>query len=232
MSKARYFLTCEHGGYKIPARMKTALNSSEPMDHHSHWDPGALEVSRFLHRQLNCPLFYNKFSRRVVDCNRSDTNPSRFSTASSRPFSNAERSWAERNILQAFKTPVRRFVQNRLRIDPELIWISVHSFTPRYRGKLRKTEIGLLYRPWIENEVQLARALQAHLREISNFKVDCNLPYRGHTDCFLNELTDEVGQPNRFFGVMLELNFGLQRDKSRWEQLKWSLATAISATIG
>jgi predicted N-formylglutamate amidohydrolase len=204
-----------------------SLASGLTEDSHLNWDPGALETARFLARQLDSSFFANEFSRGLIDCNRSDDNPRRFPPWLRRgPVEQARE--VEAKVLKPYKNKVREHVTARLRRGLPTVLVSVHSFIPYFNGRERKTDLGLLYRPDQARERFFAEALLSHLKVFGGFRVHRNLPYRGFTDCFVNELTRELNS-SLFTGIMFELNCGLRHDKRRWSDLQWNLATALAA---
>jgi hypothetical protein len=64
-----------------------------------------------------------------------------------------------------------------------VLHFSVHSFTPRLRGDVRHTDIGLLFDPSRAAEERFCRALRAELRrEFADLRIDMNEPYSGVSD--------------------------------------------------
>ncbi len=231
VSSTKLVFTCEHGGHRVPPSLKY-LEKIQSLDFNSHytWDPGALETTQFLSAKLEAKYFANPYSRLLIDCNRSDDNPSRFPKWT-RTLSPKDRLEIESRVLTPYKSQVRQHVKNLLSQGQNVVLISMHSFTPFFKDKERATEIGVLYRPFKPQELILATALVSHLKDFSDFKVHHNRPYQGHTDCFLNELLAELESP-RLTGVMFELNYGLLGSQKRWRELQWVLASAIRAVVG
>lgn len=231
VSKPLLVLTCEHGGYKVPSQFSSLKNLRTITTRaHLNWDPGALQVTKFLSQKLNAPYFANVYSRGLVDCNRSDNNPKRFPRCNP-PLSAEDKDRLDRLILKPYKSKVRQFLKSQFDKNKTVILVSVHSFTPEWKGHKRKTDIGVLFRPWEYDEALLAKELQSHLRHLTPLNTHLNLPYRGHTDCFSNELSTEFNSPN-FTAIMLEVNYRLLHDKNQWMSLQWSLATALKAVLG
>ena len=89
-----------------------------------------------------------------------------------------------------------------------MLHLAVHSFTPRWQGRLRRCDIGLLYDPRRKAERTLCRhwqeLLQAHAPEL---RVRRNYPYRGAADGLTTYLRRKL--PARaYLGIELELNQG------------------------
>lgn len=231
VNKPVVVFTCEHGGYKVPSQFNHLKDvKSIKSKAHFNWDPGALDLTKFLSHQLKAVYFANSYSRGLIDCNRSDDNPHRFPKWNI-PLSSQERTKLEELISHPYKAKVRRFIRAQLNKNKAVVLISVHSFTPEWKGRRRTTDIGLLYRPWEQDEKMLANELQSHLKQLTSLKTHLNLPYRGHTDCFSNELSREFNSPD-FTAIMLEVNYRLLHDNKEWKSLQWSLATAMASVLG
>ena len=65
-----WFLTCDHGGTRIPRRLGDLGVSAADRLRHVGWDIGALDLARALAERLDAVLVHQPYSRLVVDCNR------------------------------------------------------------------------------------------------------------------------------------------------------------------
>src|SRR5690606_19895805 len=65
-----FVLTCEHAGRAVPLRLGNLGVDAPEMDRHIAYDIGAQELSRAMSALLDAPLFLQRYSRLVVDCNR------------------------------------------------------------------------------------------------------------------------------------------------------------------
>ncbi|WP_404294908.1 N-formylglutamate amidohydrolase (plasmid) [Microvirga sp. RSM25] len=65
-----FFLICEHAGRAIPACLSDLGVGHSDMERHIAYDIGAEEVSRKLSDALCAPLYIQRYSRLVIDCNR------------------------------------------------------------------------------------------------------------------------------------------------------------------
>lgn len=205
----RLVLSCEHASYKIPAAYKQVFHGQAALlRSHRGWDPGALDVASRLQRCFNAPLLTARYSRLLVDLNRSPTHPRVFSTIS-RALPVASRV----ELLQTVHQPhwdavidaVRQAgAQPSRRAPAPVVHLAVHSFTPTLDGVERSCEIGLLYDPRRAAEQKLALDLQRVL-QAPDRRVRRNYPYRGVADGLPTALRRRF--PGRAYaGLELELN--------------------------
>ncbi|MDA0195114.1 MAG: N-formylglutamate amidohydrolase [Bacteroidetes bacterium] len=73
-------ITCEHAGNKIHKDFKYLFKGQKKvLISHRGWDPGALELAKFLSKKSDSVLFQTSISRLLVEANRSDFHPQLFS---------------------------------------------------------------------------------------------------------------------------------------------------------
>lgn len=215
--KTKIILTCEHAGYEIPAFLKDKITiSKEKLLSHEGWDAGAFEVCEHLQKQYKAKVFSNHTTRLVIDYNRNLKNKA-IKASTQKLISQTE---LDRLIsdYSKYRYKISKEVETALAKGQRLLVISVHSFTPIFKGKTRSTEIGILYRNQIEKEVLLAQNIKSNLSN-TNFKIHFNRPYRGNTDCFLNDLLDQYVDNERVNGLFLEFNQKLLKKESSKKRL-------------
>lgn len=71
-----FFLICEHAGNRIPESLGDMGLSEEDRQRHIAWDIGARAVALELSKMLDAPLYMQRYSRLVCDCNRRPDVPS------------------------------------------------------------------------------------------------------------------------------------------------------------
>jgi predicted N-formylglutamate amidohydrolase len=147
---------------------------------HIAWDPGALPVSLKMAESLDAVLIEAGVSRLAIDCNRpldapdlippvSETTPIPGNVALT------EQQRAERIALswQPFHETIEELVAERLAAGRETWLVTVHSFTPVYRGVARPWQIGILH----DDDERLSAPLVAALKRAGNLTVGDNQPY-------------------------------------------------------
>jgi predicted N-formylglutamate amidohydrolase len=229
-----FLIVCEHASNKLPARLGTLGLSSDALNAHIAWDPGALAVSLRLAELLDSPLIHQNFSRLAYDCNRppeaADAMPAVseiFEIPGNRAISGDERQARIDEIYAPFRDAVAHFIAARKARGVEPVLITVHSFTPVYKGVRRDVEIGILH----DRDSRLAdRMLELSASQRDNV-VRRNEPY-GPADGVTHTLK-EHGLANGLNHVMIEIRNDLIREKAGQEVMARYLAELIreAATV-
>ena len=94
----------------------------------------------------SAPLVTSTVSRLLVDLNRSIGHPQLFSAAT-RGAPAALRAKIVERHYRPYRAQVERLVRQAVSRGRRVIHISSHSFTPELDGKVRRADVGLLYRP-------------------------------------------------------------------------------------
>ena len=209
-----FVLTCEHGGNRIPAAYKALFSGAQDvLESHRGWDPGALLVAESMAGQLSVPLFSSKTSRLLVELNRSIGHPSLFSEFTA-ILPVADRQEIINRYWQPYRDQVTSHIDNLVQAGCRVVHVSIHSFTPIWEGKPRKTSIGLLYDPRRAGEKSLCDSWKPALKqELPGFVIHSNQPYRGIADGFTTSLRRrfdlDVHWPGQYNGIEIEIKQSL-----------------------
>lgn len=201
-----YFITCEHGGNRIPARYRFLFRAAaDALRSHRGYDIGALRVARELAAALQAPLQAATVSRLLIDLNRSPRHPKLYSE-----FTRGAAPAVRREIGTRFHAPYRAAAEARIAQavarGGRVIHVSCHSFTPELNGEERNADIGLLYDPARDAEAALCRRWKAALKaRAPQLKTRMNYPYAGTADGFTVALRRRFGE-ERYLGIELEIN--------------------------
>ena len=207
-NKPVLILTCEHASNKLPAAFKGVV-PAEILKTHRAYDIGAAQVFRklvkFAKPEFSCE---GKYSRLFVDLNRTITNKSAFSDYlhdNANAKAQATAYWTE------YRTAIEKFVESALRTktraakSASIIHLGIHSFTPELNGKVRNTDIGILYDPARPQERAYAQVIKAEIKRLyPTMKVRFNYPYKGTTDGLTTTLRKKIGP--RYVGLEIEIN--------------------------
>ena len=204
----KLMLTCEHASNRLPAAFKKAV-PADVLKTHRAYDIGALLVFRKLVRFAK-PEFHceGKFSRLFVDLNRTITNKSAFSeyyeALESRDKAAAEKARAQATAYwKEYRDNVEKFVVNNK--GTEIVHLGIHSFTPVLNGKVRNTDIGILYDPARPQERAYANVIKDEIKRLyPAMKVRFNYPYKGSSDGLTTTLRKKFGP--RYVGIEIEIN--------------------------
>ncbi len=222
-------LSCEHASNRIPAFLKKYFSASILKTHRAI-DFGALELAGRLQKHFSVPCFTGEWSRLVTDLNRSPHHPQVISE-----FLKSRPEVSRPDLLARFYTPYRsaatRRIGQALRRKRPVLHLSVHSFTPALHGKIRQTDIGLLYDPARQQEKDFCRRWKSLLAQTApEWRVRYNYPYRGASDAFTTTLRHHFGM--RYLGVEIEINqkYVLKPDR-RWKALQQTLIHSLERAL-
>jgi predicted N-formylglutamate amidohydrolase len=177
--------------------------SSEPSQEHWRWDPGTAELFYSL-APLAVFSQQAQVSRLVVDLNRSLD-----SLSLSRLPPGDLRELALEEYYAPFRNTVLDKVAGMIHRGQRVLHLSLHSFTPNWKGKERAVDIGLLYSAQHSGECSLALSWQRSLRRaFSPLKVFRNRPYWGSTDGHCTALRRHF-DPRYYWGIELEVKNSL-----------------------
>lgn len=218
----RVIVTCEHGGCRVPREFRRLFRGRDRLlrSHRGH-DPGALELARRISKALQAPLVYSDVSRLLIDLNRLIENDELFSIVT-RPLSPKVKT----RILRSHYFPYRRRVEDRIAAlmasGGPILHLSIHTFTPIFRGQRRCADIGLLYDPSRRLEAGFCkRWRRAMTGADSALNIRMNYPYRGTADGLTTLLRRMPGSASRYAGVELEVNQRFpRRGGARWRAIQ------------
>lgn len=202
---ARWVVTCEHGGNRVPRRYRRYFaGAAEDLGSHRGWDIGALGLYRALATELADFGRASLTTRLLVDLNRSLHHRNLHSR-----WVREAPGYVRREIVERYYLPYRRDVERRiaafLAAGSPVVHLSIHTFTPELDGRTRSADVGLLYDPGRACEKDFARRLRRSvLAESSSLEVRMNYPYRGVADGFTTHLRRRF--PAGYAGVELEVS--------------------------
>jgi len=199
-------VSCEHGGNRVPPPYAELFAGCEQtLASHRGWDPGALWLARRIARAFDAPLHATTVTRLLVDTNRSEHHRRLFSSWCA-PLSREQRNNVLDRYYHAHRNALERRLQKLANAGDSVLHLAAHSFTPRWQGRMRRCDIGLLYDPQRKAERALCEHWQGLLRALSpELRVRRNFPYRGAADGLTTHLRRQM--PARaYLGVELELN--------------------------
>ncbi len=180
--KRGVILLCDHASNFVPPDLEQLGLPAEQFERHIGYDIGAAEITRELARRLQAPAILTRFSRLVIDPNRGRDDPTlvmRLSDGAVVPGNAYIDEAGIEQRIHRFYDPYDACISNEIEraiacgIAPMIV--SIHSFTPVWRGVPRPWEIGLLW----DKDDRLARLLIDSLRRDGKFTVGDNEPYMG-----------------------------------------------------
>jgi predicted N-formylglutamate amidohydrolase len=235
-SDSPFLLICDHASCAVPAVLNSLGLEAAQLQRHIGWDIGAAALAQLLAGRLGAFLILQNYSRLVIDCNRPLDSPDSIATMSDGvPIPgnlNLSRATAEQRATAIF-TPyhdrIRLEMAERRRRQQPTVLVSVHSFTPVFKGFVRPWHAGTLY----NRDPRLARALRQALASDGEFVIGDNEPYAA------SDTTDyaipEHGEKPRVLHVGVEIRQDLIADaagQQQWaERLDGALGHALEAVM-
>jgi predicted N-formylglutamate amidohydrolase len=173
-------LLCDHASNAVPPRYGTLGMARALFATHIASDIGAAAVTRALAAHFGAPAVLARWSRLLVDLNRGEDDPTlvmKLSDGSLIP-GNARISEAEfAQRIADFHAPYHAAIAAQVdRLGLPVI-VSVHSFTPVWKGWQRPWDVGVLW----DRDARLAHPLIAELAR-DGFVVGDNEPYDGELE--------------------------------------------------
>jgi len=212
----RCLIVCEHASHFIPPELGDLGLPSELLQSHIAWDPGALPVAKALAGNLDATLVAQRISRLVYDCNRPLNAASAIPETSeiydvpgNRGLSDSERQERFERFYVPFREILTGCIRSKMANHPNLVVLTVHSFTPVYRGMPRDLDIGILH----DTDSRLADKLLDMTESDSPFRIRRNEPY-GPQDGVTFTLAEHA-QPQGLLNAMFEIRNDLIADKAR-----------------
>lgn len=227
-----FLITCEHASNAVPVRWREPFaDTTQVLESHRAWDPGALVLAGEFARLLDAPLFKGQVTRLLVDLNRRETGKGVLSDHS-RQF-DLEKRVALLNLYhRPYRVAVLDAVTDRIRAGRKLLHLSCHSFTPVLDGQTRTAEIGLLFDPRRKPENALCKAWRkAMAAALPKHRIKLNYPYKGTSDGMTTWLREQF-PATRYAGIEIELNqsFAMQ-PAARWADVRQALKSTLRACL-
>src|SRR5438270_13008038 len=147
--RSDFLLTGDHAGRAIPRRLGTLGLPDSERARHIAWDIGIAGVTEFLSKALDATAVLQTYSRLVIDCNRQPGLDSSIPTISeltpvpgNEALSSQEREARRREIFAPYHECIAELIETRSAAGRRVVLISMHSFTPVFKGVPRQVEVG------------------------------------------------------------------------------------------
>jgi predicted N-formylglutamate amidohydrolase len=223
-----YLIVCEHASKVLPKSLGSLGLAPEELERHIAWDPGALDVASLIAGRTASPLVAQRYSRLAIDCNRDPVLPDAIPERSEYtdiPGNMALSSEAKKNRIKAlwepFHAALDRLIGVRLRSRKATTLVTVHSFTPVYRGLSRPWHAGIIS----TDERSFSDRMLAALRRDTELAVGDNEPYsaRDNVDYTIRRHGRDRGLPH----VMIEIRNDLLKSRAGIEAWADRLTKAL-----
>jgi predicted N-formylglutamate amidohydrolase len=229
-------VSCEHASSRIPVRYRRLGLPAERLEEHIAWDRGAAVVTTIVARRLRARSHQARWSRLLIDPNRSIGHPKLIPSVAfgvtipgNRRLGRDERDHRIRTYYEPYRDAVLRSVLRTIREEGCCLHLGVHSFVPTLNGIVRRADFGLLYDPRRRREAAFADLLRERLRE-QGFDIRMNFPYRGTSDGFATGLRRRL-RASVYLGLELEMNQRLLDTRARTQRLGRILAACLAQCL-
>ena len=199
---------CDHASPGLPPGYGTLGLPDALFASHIAYDIGAAQVTRALAGGFGGPAVLGVWSRLLIDLNRGPDDPTLIMKLSdgsiipgNRKISDGERA---RRIAE-FHAPYHAAIAGAVARLGQPVLISLHSFTPHWKGQPRPWEVGVLW----DKDGRLARPLMARLAA-AGFAVGDNEPYSGALE---GDTLNRHGTRNGLPHVLIEMRQDLIGDE-------------------
>lgn len=227
--RGRYLIVCEHASNWLPASLGTLGLPAADLERHIAWDPGALPVAARLAELLDATLVESRVSRLAIDCNRPVDAPDLIAETSetTRIPGNVGLGAAEREARislshRPFHDALAGVIEDRLAHGRESWIVTIHSFTPLYKGVSRPWHIGIIH----DEDERLAAPLLAGLRGIAGITVGANEPYSPADRVYYT--LERHARPRELPCAMVEIRNDKVADAASQDAWAQRLATILS----
>ena len=175
-------VVCDHAKNTVPSELGTLGLAPDQLERHIAYDIGAEGVTRAIACHLGVPAVMSRFSRLLIDPNRGEDDPTLVMQLSDGAVVPGNKALTESDLrsrldrfYHPYDTAVGRCIDEFERLGIPPIILSIHSFTPAWKGVLRPWHIALLW----DDDPRLSKPMLAELRRDTDLCVGENEPYSG-----------------------------------------------------
>jgi predicted N-formylglutamate amidohydrolase len=175
-------ILCDHASNAVPPDLGDLGLPESEFQRHIAYDIGAAAVSRSLARQLGAPAILTQFSRLIIDPNRGRDDPTlvmRLSDGAVVPGNaKADEAEVQRRIARFYDPydhAISTAIHKAMAAGHPPVVVTVHSFTPVWRGWPRPWHVGILW----DADDRFAKPLLEGLQAEEGLVVGDNEPYDG-----------------------------------------------------
>ena len=182
----------------VPETIEPALQQLEI-------DPFALEITHKIASSLDASSFYHRHPLEMVDVTK-ELNQRRLFGG---PFTRLQKSAQNRlleEVHQSYFEDLSSVIESKLKSDGFVIHFSVRTFPLKSKGTVRRTDVGFLYDPSRQDEVDLCSDLADDMwYRAPMLKVRRNYPRRGSEVGMTRRLRNRFSGSD-YLGIELWLN--------------------------
>lgn len=173
---------CDHAQNTIPSEYAALGLPPEQLQRHIAYDIGAEALTRRLAEKFGAPAVMSQFSRLLIDPNRGEDDPTlvmRFSDGAIVPgnarIDDDEITRRIERFFRPYDHAVSEVIDASMASGLLPVIVSIHSFTPSWRGVPRPWQVGILW----ASDGRFSKPLIDALRAEGDLIVGDNEPYQG-----------------------------------------------------
>ena len=208
-------LTADHARRDVPCEYGSLGLEKSQFDRQIAYDIGVEELTRQLAKRLNAPAVMGGFSRLLIDPNRGEDDPTLIMQLSdgavisgNYPLSADEREARVKRFYRPYHDAIASLSGRVAFTSGKAPFIvSIHSFTPHWKGKARPWHVGLLW----DSDPRAVNPLLSMLRQDPDLIVGDNEPYDG---ALRNDAMYRHAIANGYAHVLIEVRHDLIAVKS------------------
>ncbi|HTT99347.1 MAG TPA: DUF1244 domain-containing protein [Rhizomicrobium sp.] len=218
---------CDHAANGLPRGYGDLGLDAALFQTHIASDIGAAEVTRVLAAHFKAPAVLARWSRLLIDLNRGEDDHTlvmKLSDGSIIPGNRSADAAEIASRIAQFHAPYHARIASELAaLGGVPVIISMHSFTPAWKGRARPWEVGVLW----DRDGRLAKPLMVQLAK-AGFVVGDNEPYSGELE---NDCLYRHGTMNGLPHVLIETRQDLIADADAARKFAHRLAPIIEAAL-
>lgn len=213
-------LLCDHACNAVPPDYGSLGVAPEQFQRHIGYDIGARAVTLELARRLNAPACLTTYSRLLIDPNRGEDDPTlimRLSDGAVVPgnvtVDGEERAYRINQFHKPYHDLIDRTIDAMMQTSAPPVLVSIHSFTPVWRGLPRPWHATVLW----DSDPRAIEPMLTGLRDQGDLVVGDNEPYDG---ALKNDTMYRHATQRGLAHVLLELRQDLIADEGG--QMEWA----------
>lgn len=225
-------LICEHAGRRIPRAFDRLGLAVEHQTSHIAWDIGAKGLAVQLSQKLDAALAMQRYSRLIYDCNRdwgaideTPVNVDFIDVPGNRDLGETQRRRRRDVFYEPFFEGTRGLIDGRLDRGRPTVIVTIHSFTPVFKGKHRDLDIGVVH----DSDARLADIMCAEHGPMSGLDIQRNEPYG--PDRGVTHTLKVHGCARGLLNVMIEVRNDLIADEAGQTDFAGKMAEWIGRSI-
>ncbi len=224
-------LLCDHASNALPPEYGSLGLAPEQFERHIAWDIGAAAVTRALAARFGAPAVLTRFSRLLIDPNRGADDPTlvmKISDGAIVPGNVGADGDEVGRRRDSYWLPYRQraagLIDSMIEAGRPPAILSIHSFTPFWKGVARPWEVGLLW----DNDPRMAQALLERFEPLLASPIGDNEPYDG---ALVGDTLYDLGTARGLAHVIVELRQDLIASAEGAARWAGAVANALAPVL-